>query len=136
MVVALRFLKSMNWHLWYTDEVFLKYKNICFTDGSKLDKRVGLACVIYEDAAEKARFQHRLRDECFVFQAELLCIDLAVKLIQYSLSLSGTLNFFICSDSLSLLHLLRNVTSTEKLIVEVQSILYRLCVIGSCEIYF
>ena len=36
--------------------------------------------------------------------------------------------------SLSSLHLLRNVTSTEKIVVQVQSILYRLCNIGRCEI--
>ena len=62
-----------------TGEVFLKYKTICFTDVRKLDGRVGLAIVIYEDGAKKATFQYRLRDECPVFQAELLCIILASK---------------------------------------------------------
>ena len=119
----------------YTNEVLLKYKTICFTDGSKLDGRVGLACVIYDDGAEKTSFQHR-RDECSVFQTELLCIYFAVKLIQDSLHLNGTLNFLTCTDSLSSLHSLRNITSTEKLVVEVQSIFYRLCDVGGCEIYF
>ena len=30
----------------YTDEVFLKYKTIYFTDRNKLDGSVGLACLI------------------------------------------------------------------------------------------
>ncbi|GFT71199.1 integrase catalytic domain-containing protein [Nephila pilipes] len=69
----------------YSDEVLQDYKNICFTDGSKFNGRVGLVCVIYEEGFEKATFQHRIRDECSVFQAELLCINLAVKVIQDSL---------------------------------------------------
>ncbi|GFV86908.1 RNase H domain-containing protein [Trichonephila clavipes] len=73
---------------------------ITIQDGSKLNGRVGLACVIYEKGVEYVTFQHRLRDECSVFQAELLCINLAVKLIQDSLRQDGTLNFLICTDSL------------------------------------
>ncbi|GFX64597.1 uncharacterized protein TNCV_1671331 [Trichonephila clavipes] len=65
----------------YTNEVFQEYKTVCFTYGSKLNGRVGLACVIYEKGVEYVTFQHRLRDECSVLQAELLCINLAVKLI-------------------------------------------------------
>ncbi|GFV61584.1 RNase H domain-containing protein [Trichonephila clavipes] len=41
-------------------------------------------------------------------------------------SLKQSLNFIICPDSLSSLHSLRNVNSTEKSVVEVQSILYNL----------
>ncbi|GFS53402.1 RNase H domain-containing protein [Trichonephila clavipes] len=108
----------------YTNEVFQEYKSVCFTDGSKLNGRVGLACVIYEEGVENVTFQHRLRDECSVLQAELLCINLVVKLIQDSLRQSETLNFLICTDSLSSLHCLLSVNSTEKLAVEVQSILY------------
>ncbi|GFU62435.1 transforming growth factor-beta-induced protein ig-h3 [Nephila pilipes] len=65
----------------YSNEVLQDYKNICFTDGSKLNGIVGLACVMYEEGFEKATFQHRIRDGCSVFQAELLCINLAVKII-------------------------------------------------------
>ncbi|GFW73813.1 RNase H domain-containing protein [Trichonephila clavipes] len=116
----------------YTNEVFQEYKTVCFTDGSKLNGRVCLACVIYEEGAEYVTFQHRLRDECSVFQAELLCINLAVKLIQGSLRQDGTLNFLICTDSLSSLHCLLNVNSTEKLVLQVQSIMYYL----DCDIRF
>ncbi|PRD29477.1 UNVERIFIED_CONTAM: hypothetical protein NCL1_29302 [Trichonephila clavipes] len=64
---------------------------------SKLNGRAGLACVIYEEGVEYD-----------------------------SLRQDGTLNFLICTDSLSSLHCLLNVNSTEKLVVEVQSILYYL----------
>ncbi|GFW19000.1 RNase H domain-containing protein [Trichonephila clavipes] len=101
-------------------------------NGSKWNGRVGLACVIYEEGIEYVTFQHRLRDECSVFQAELLCINLAVKLIQDSLRQGGMLNFLICTVSLSSLHCLLNVNYTEKLVVEVQSILYYL----DCDIHF
>ncbi|GFT19404.1 RNase H domain-containing protein [Trichonephila clavipes] len=116
----------------YTNQVFQKYKTVCFTDGSKLNGRVGLACVIYEKGVEYVTFQHRLRNECSVFQAELLCINLAVKLIQDSLRQGGTLNFLICTDSLSSLNYLLTVNSTEKLVVEVQPIVFYL----DCDIHF
>ncbi|GFV97077.1 RNase H domain-containing protein [Trichonephila clavipes] len=101
-------------------------------NGSKLNRRVGLACVIYEEVVENFTFQPRLRDECSVFQAELLCINLVVKLIQDSLRQGGTLNFLICTDSLFSLHCLLSLNSTEKLVVEVQSIQYYL----DCDIHF
>ncbi|GFX28524.1 RNase H domain-containing protein [Trichonephila clavipes] len=49
-----------------------------------------------------------------------------------SLRRGGTLNFLICTDSLSSLHCLLSVNSTEKLVVDVQSILYYL----DCDIHF
>ncbi|GFV69915.1 RNase H domain-containing protein [Trichonephila clavipes] len=116
----------------YTNKVFQEYKTVCFTDRSKLNERVGLACVIYENGVENFTFQHRLGDEFSVFQAELLCINLVVKLIQDSLRQGGTLNLLISTDSLHSLHCLLSVNSTEKLVVEVQSILYYL----DCDIHF
>ncbi|GFX86054.1 RNase H domain-containing protein [Trichonephila clavipes] len=107
----------------YINEVFQEYKTVCFTDGRKLNGRVGLVCVIYEEGVENFTFQHRLTDECSVFQVELLCINLVEKLIQASLRQGGTLNFLVCTDSLSTLHCLISVNSTEKLVVEVQSTL-------------
>ncbi|GFY19672.1 RNase H domain-containing protein [Trichonephila clavipes] len=99
---------------------------------STIQSGVGLDCVIYEEGVENVTFQHRLRDECSVFQAELLCINLVVKLIRDSLRQGGTLNFLICTDSLSSLHYLLSVNSIEKLVVEVHSILYYL----DCDIHF
>ncbi|GFU28790.1 RNase H domain-containing protein [Trichonephila clavipes] len=118
----------------YTNNVFQEYKTVCFThtDGSTLNGRVGLACVIYEEGVENFTFQHRFRDECSVLQAELLCINLVVKLIQDSLHQGGMLNFLICTDSFSSFHCMFSVNCTEKLVVEDQSILYYL----DCDIHF
>ncbi|GFY27232.1 phosphatidylinositol-glycan biosynthesis class W protein [Trichonephila clavipes] len=110
----------------------LECKTVCFRDGSKLIERVGLACVIYDEGVENVTFRHRLREECSVFQAELLYINLVVTLIQDSLRQGGTLNFLICNDSLSSLYCLLSINPTEKLVVEVQFILYYL----DCDIHF
>ncbi|GFU70668.1 uncharacterized protein TNCV_53771 [Trichonephila clavipes] len=60
--------------------------------------------------------QFRIRDECSVFQAELLCIAQAVSWICNNEILSS--NFLICSDSLSSLCALNNIYSQNKLIVK------------------
>ncbi|GFS33336.1 hypothetical protein TNIN_180951 [Trichonephila inaurata madagascariensis] len=65
---------------------------------------------------EKVTFQHRLRDDCSVSQAELLCIKLAMKLIKDTLHQGGTLYFLIYTDSLSSIPILRNIPSTENLL--------------------
>ncbi|GFV34116.1 transforming growth factor-beta-induced protein ig-h3 [Trichonephila clavipes] len=79
----------------YTYEVFQEYKTVCFTDGSKLNGRVGVACVIYEEGVENFTFQHRLRDECLFFKPNYSVINLVVKLIQDSLRQGRSLNFLI-----------------------------------------
>ncbi|GFS51237.1 retrovirus-related Pol polyprotein from type-1 retrotransposable element R1 4 [Trichonephila clavipes] len=48
---------------------------VCFKDGSKINNKVGLAFVIFQDFIEIETRQFRIRDECSVFQAELLCIS-------------------------------------------------------------
>ncbi|XP_054719079.1 uncharacterized protein LOC129228424 [Uloborus diversus] len=95
------------------------YDFVCFTDGSKINERVGLAFVLYQHEIEFSIHQFRISDNCSVFQAELLCLNLAVKHVSNFL---GT-KVLICSDSLSSLFSLLNVRSFEKLIVEVQSII-------------
>ncbi|GBN81837.1 Putative protein in type-1 retrotransposable element R1DM, partial [Araneus ventricosus] len=47
---------------------------VCFTDDSKTNSKVGLAFVVFQDHIETEVHQFRIRDECSVFQAELLCI--------------------------------------------------------------
>ncbi|GFT91881.1 hypothetical protein TNCV_3840331 [Trichonephila clavipes] len=54
---------------------------ICYTDGSKIDGRVGFAFVVFRSGVESENFQFRIRDECTVFVAELLCLNFAVKWI-------------------------------------------------------
>ncbi|GFW97730.1 putative epidermal cell surface receptor [Trichonephila clavipes] len=89
---------------------------VCFTDGSKINTKVGLAFVIFQDFIEIGTRQFRIRDECSVFQAELLCIAQAVSWICNNEILSS--NFLICCDSLSSLCALNNIYSQNKLMVK------------------
>ncbi|GFX80495.1 RNase H domain-containing protein [Trichonephila clavipes] len=100
----------------YRKNIENKFPVVCFTDGSKINTKVGLAFVILQDFIEIETRQFRIRDECSVFQAELLCIAEAVSWIFNNEILS--LNFLICSDSLSSLHALNNINSPNKLIVK------------------
>ncbi|GFV94611.1 uncharacterized protein TNCV_3826781 [Trichonephila clavipes] len=43
-----------------------------YTDGSKIDGRVGFAFVVFRSGVESANLQFRIRDECIVFVAEIL----------------------------------------------------------------
>ncbi|GBO15458.1 hypothetical protein AVEN_5579-1 [Araneus ventricosus] len=92
---------------------------VCFTDGSKINSKVGLAFVVFQDHIETEVHQFRIRDECSVFQAELLCIAQAVNWIRTNENLSS--NFLICSDSLSSLYALNCITSPNRLIVKTQT---------------
>lgn len=118
----------------YDSVIFEEYKMICFTDGSKLNGRVGLAFVVYENGMEKETIQYRIPDDCSVFQAELLCLNLVTKWIHNFHQRSGIVKYLICTDSLSSLFLLRNPASTEKLVVEIHSILCALE--NNVEIHF
>ncbi|GBM57926.1 hypothetical protein AVEN_205999-1 [Araneus ventricosus] len=102
------------------------YKNIednfpvvCFTDGSKINSKVGLAFVVFKDHIETEVHQFRIRDECSIFQAELLCIAQAVNWIRTNENPSS--NFLICSDSISCLCALNCITSPNRLIVKTQT---------------
>ncbi|GFS79507.1 RNase H domain-containing protein [Trichonephila clavipes] len=100
----------------YRKNIENNFPVVCFTDGSKINSKVGLAFVIFQDFIEIGTRQFRIRDECSVFQAELLCIAQAVSWICNNEILSS--NFLICSDSLSSLCALNNIYSQNKLIVK------------------
>ncbi|GBM07101.1 hypothetical protein AVEN_177068-1 [Araneus ventricosus] len=91
----------------------------CFTDGSKINSKIDLGFVVFQDHIETEVHQFRIRDECSVFQAELLCIAQAVNWIRTNENLSS--NFLICSDSLSSLYALNCITSPNRLIVKTQT---------------
>ncbi|GBN19201.1 hypothetical protein AVEN_116228-1 [Araneus ventricosus] len=90
-----------------------KFPVVCFTDGSKINSKVGLVLVVFQD------HQFRMKGECSVFQAELLCITQAVNCIRTNENLSS--NFLICSDSLSSLYALNCNSSSNRLIVKTQT---------------
>ncbi|GBM13645.1 hypothetical protein AVEN_229607-1 [Araneus ventricosus] len=91
---------------------------VYFTDGSKISSKVGLALVVFQDHIDTKVHQFRIRDECSVFQADLLCVAQAVNWIQTNENLSS--NFLIFSDSLSSLFALNCNNSRNRLIVKTE----------------
>ncbi|GBN26361.1 hypothetical protein AVEN_274863-1, partial [Araneus ventricosus] len=65
----------------YESNIPNNFTESCFTDGSKMNSKVGLALVVYEDDHEACVQQFRIRNDCTVFQAELLRINLAVVIV-------------------------------------------------------
>ncbi|KFM65430.1 Hypothetical protein in type-1 retrotransposable element R1DM, partial [Stegodyphus mimosarum] len=94
---------------------------VCYTDGSKINNRVGLAYVVFHHGFELEYKLFRIPNECSVFQAELLCISESIKWISNNYSLSA--KFLIRTDSLSSLYSLRNIFSCNKLIVTSHALL-------------
>ena len=106
---------------------------VCYTDGSKIDNRVGFAYVIYENGVEIYFKQFRIRNECTVFISELLCICFTVKWISSQDRFFS--RYLICSDSLSSLESLRNTLSCNDIIVDIQLCLGKLLERG-ISVYF
>ncbi|GFV41980.1 RNase H domain-containing protein [Trichonephila clavipes] len=100
----------------YRKKIENNFPVVCFTDGCKINNKVDLAFDIFQDFIEIETHQFRIRDECSVFQTELLCIAEAVSWICNNEILSS--NFLTCSDSLSSLFALNNIHSPNQLIVK------------------
>ncbi|GFX18018.1 uncharacterized protein TNCV_1576971 [Trichonephila clavipes] len=101
-----------------TDKSTEDFPVICYTDGSKIDGRVGFAFVVFRSGVESENFQFRIRDECTVFVAELLCLNFAVKWITEQNNVIS--EYLICTDSLSSLDSLKCISSSDNIIVEIQ----------------
>ncbi|GFV89124.1 retrovirus-related Pol polyprotein from type-1 retrotransposable element R1 [Trichonephila clavipes] len=102
----------------FSDKSTEDFPVICYTDGSKIDGRVGFAFVVFRSGVESENFQFRIRDECTVFVAELLCLNFAVKWITEQNSVIS--EYLICTDSLSSLDSLKCISSPNNTIVEIQ----------------
>ncbi|GFS60266.1 RNase H domain-containing protein [Trichonephila clavipes] len=102
----------------FSDKSTEDFPVICYTDGSKIDGRVGFAFVVFRCGVESENFQFRIRDECTVFVAELLCLNFAVKWIPEQNRV--ILEHLICTDSLSSLDSLKCISSSNNIIVEIQ----------------
>ncbi|GBN43082.1 hypothetical protein AVEN_259972-1 [Araneus ventricosus] len=64
----------------YDNNIPNHFAKTCITDGrSKMNSKVGLAFVVYEDDHEVYLQHFRILDECPVFQADVLRINLSVK---------------------------------------------------------
>ncbi|GFV84972.1 RNase H domain-containing protein [Trichonephila clavipes] len=67
---------------------------------------------------ESENSQFRIRDECTVFVAELLCLNFIVK---WNTEQNSVITeYFICTDSLSSLDSLKCISSSNNIIVEIQ----------------
>ncbi|GFS52360.1 uncharacterized protein TNCV_4850721 [Trichonephila clavipes] len=102
----------------FSDKNTEDFPVICYTDGSKIDGRVGFAFVVFRSGVESENFQFRICDECTVFVAELLCLNFAVKWITEQNSVIS--EYLICTDSLSSLDSLKCISSSNNIIVEIQ----------------
>ncbi|XP_052738569.1 uncharacterized protein LOC128198262 [Bicyclus anynana] len=85
-----------------------------FTDGSKIDEKVGAALSLWNSDAEIKAIKLSLSSYCSVYQAELLAICKATKIILESRQKS----FGIYSDSRSALETVANNASTHHLAVK------------------
>lgn len=85
----------------FSTEIEEENDYLCYTDGSKLDGKVGLAIVLIRDNITFNTQEARLPDECSVFQAELQAIKQAVDW-QSELMKAGE-SIAICSDAKSAL---------------------------------
>ncbi|GFV45188.1 RNase H domain-containing protein [Trichonephila clavipes] len=102
----------------FSDKSTEDFPVICYTDGSKIDGRVGFAFVVFRSGVESENFQFRIRGACTVFVAELLCLNFAVKWITEQNSVIS--EYLICTDSLSSLDSLKCISSSNNIIVEIQ----------------
>lgn len=86
-----------------------------YTDGSKMDDGVGSAAVLYAGCQESTIRQKKLPDNCSVYQAELVAIQLALEIQN-----EGNIKCCaILSDSKSSLQSLENPSSRNPLIVAI-----------------
>nr|XP_013189923.1 unnamed protein product [Amyelois transitella] len=89
-----------------------------YTDGSKIDGRVGAALSIWKGQAETRSVKLSLPSYCSVYQAELLAICEAVRRI---LECRAESTFGIYSDSMSALQTVANPFSRHPLVVNIRA---------------
>lgn len=99
---------------------------ILFTDGSKLEGKVGAAVSLWTGGRELRYSSFRLENYCSVFQAELAAILRALMLIRDR----EELEFIIASDSRSGLELICDANSVHPLAFDIRECLTQLCIDG------
>ncbi|GFX34514.1 RNase H domain-containing protein [Trichonephila clavipes] len=102
----------------FSDKITDDFPLICYTNGSKIDERVGFAFVVFRSGVESNNFHCRIRDECIFFVVEFLCLNFAVKWITEQSSVIS--KYLIYTNSLSSLHSLKRIFKSYKIIVKIQ----------------
>lgn len=87
-----------------------------YTDGSKIDGKVGAALSLWSNAAETKNIRLKLPSYCSVYQAELLAISKAMDEILKN----PELTFGVYSDSKSSLQTIANMRSFSPLAMEIR----------------
>ncbi|GFV54204.1 uncharacterized protein TNCV_1496811 [Trichonephila clavipes] len=118
----------------FSDKSTEDFPVICYTDGGKIDGRVGFAFVVFRSGVESQNFQFRIRDECTVFVAELLCLNFAIKWITEQNSVIS--EYLICTDSLSSLDSLKCISTSNNINVEIQKKQLKILRDKNISIYF
>ncbi|GIX76024.1 uncharacterized protein CDAR_443101 [Caerostris darwini] len=106
---------SIKWNF-YTEDLT---GTLIFTDGSKMNGRVGGAFVVYSNGIETHCEMFRLSDHATVYSAELLAITQAINFAINARLPSAN----IISDSRSVLQALENVNHVEKEILAIKQLL-------------
>lgn len=99
-------------------EVNLDDQTVLFTDGSKLDGKVGASVSVWKGDREVFAAKIKLADHCTVYQAELCAIRKALEIVARR---PGRGTYRILSDSLSSLMAIRNKACTNPLVFEIQN---------------
>ncbi|GIX95978.1 putative 115 kDa protein in type-1 retrotransposable element R1DM [Caerostris darwini] len=102
---------SIKWNF-YTEDLT---GTLIFTDGSKMNGRVGGAFVVYSNGIETHCEMFRLSDHATVYSAELMAINFAINARLPSAN--------IISDSRSVLQALENVNHVEREILAIKQLL-------------
>lgn len=85
----------------YRNKIDERMRFEIYTDGSKLNNKVGSAITVYKDQQEVESVQYILNDEASVFMAELFAIDKAIDyVIKNSVKYNGIEKYAIISDLL------------------------------------
>ncbi|GIY37472.1 uncharacterized protein CDAR_458971 [Caerostris darwini] len=106
---------SIKWNF-YTEDLT---GTLIFTDGSKMNGRVGDAFVVYSNGIETHWEMFRLSDHATVYSAELFAISQAINFAINACLPSAN----IISDSRSVLQALENVNHVEKEILAIKQLL-------------
>ena len=106
-----------------------------FTDGSKKDRKVGAAYIIFHDNSQYTSEKFRLPDTSSVYQAELYAIFRAVEFLLTLEDLTET-SFTFFSDSMSALQALEAFEMDSLLVQRVYTKLNLLASLGSVELWW